>query len=52
MIPYAKSALLDILHREAKVLSVEYLDEFISVTATVDDRVYGLINQELGGQSQ
>lgn len=48
-IPYAKSALLDILHREAKVISLEYRDEFILVTAYVDDRVYGLINNELRG---
>ncbi|MBQ9985083.1 MAG: GTPase HflX [Oscillospiraceae bacterium] len=48
-IPYSKSALLDILHREAKVISVEYLDAHIAVTATVDDRIYGLILHELGG---
>lgn len=48
-IPYAKSALLDVLHKYAKVLSVEYLDEFISVTAMVDERVWGLINHELRG---
>lgn len=48
-IPYAKSALLDILHRGAKVISLEYRDEFILVTAYVDDWVYGLINNELRG---
>ncbi len=48
-IPYAKSALLDILHREAKVISLEYHDEFILAITQVDDRVYGLINNELRG---
>ncbi|MBQ2840523.1 MAG: GTPase HflX [Oscillospiraceae bacterium] len=48
-IPYSKSALLDTLHREAKVLSVEYGETAIKVTALVDDRVFGLINHELRG---
>ena len=46
-IPYAKSALLDLLHREAKVEKCEYEAEFISVTAFVDDKTYGYITNEL-----
>ncbi len=48
-IPYKKSALLDALHRDAKILSTEYKDEFILVTAIVDDKIYGFINHELRG---
>ncbi len=50
-IPYAKSSLMDVLHRDAKVLSTEYLDEFIKVCAIVDDRIFSLITEELGGKN-
>ena len=46
-IPYSKSALLDLLHREAKVEKCEYEAEFISVSAFVDDKTYGYITNEL-----
>ncbi|MBQ7120526.1 MAG: GTPase HflX [Oscillospiraceae bacterium] len=48
-IPYAKSGLLDTLHRDASVISVEYEAENILVTAVVDDKVYGYIEQKLRG---
>lgn len=48
-IPYDKAALLDLLHRESKVLSLEYVAEGALVEVIVDDRLYGRINRELGG---
>ncbi|MBQ5777672.1 MAG: GTPase HflX [Oscillospiraceae bacterium] len=51
LIPYDKSALLDFLHRESKVLSVEYNDDKIAVCALADDRIYGRIKRELGGEA-
>ncbi len=48
-IPYEKSALLDFLHREGKVLDIKYGDEKIEVAALADDRIYGKIKRELGG---
>lgn len=50
-IPYAKSALLDFLHRESKVQSVEYGDEAVSVKAIVNDKIYGRVMHELEGES-
>lgn len=50
-IPYSKSALIDILHRDAKVLSTEYLDDVIRICAITDDRVYSQISKQLGGDS-
>ena len=49
MIPYPKSQLLDVLHREAKVLSEEYGNDGIAVSAVLSDRVYGKIMHELTG---
>ncbi len=50
-IPYSKSALIDILHRDAKVLSTEYLDNAIRICAVTDDRIYSQIMKQLGGDS-
>ncbi|MBQ8004290.1 MAG: GTPase HflX, partial [Oscillospiraceae bacterium] len=50
-IPYAKTFLMDILHRDAKVLSAEYLDDCIKVCAIANDRIFSLITKELGGQT-
>lgn len=50
-IPYNRSALLDILHREGKVLSQEYGNSEITVKAIVNDKIYGKINRELGGET-
>ena len=50
-IPYNKSALLDILHREGKVISQEYGNTAIAVKAIVNDKIYGKINRELGGEA-
>ena len=50
-IPYSKSALIDILHRDAKVLSTEYLDTAIRICAITDDRIYSQIIKQLGGDS-
>ncbi|MBQ6697972.1 MAG: GTPase HflX [Oscillospiraceae bacterium] len=50
-IPYSKSALIDILHRDAKVLSTEYLDDVIRICAITDDRTYSQITKQLGGDS-
>lgn len=45
-IPNAQSGALSRLYSEhASVESVEYGDEYITATATVDDRVYGLMRQ-------
>lgn len=50
-IPYDKAHLLDLLHRESKVLSLEYVAEGVMLEAIVDDRIYGRITRELGGVS-
>ncbi len=41
LIPYTEGALLDTLHREARVDGVEYVEDGIRVDAIVDDRTYG-----------
>lgn len=41
LIPYSEGALLDALHREAQVLTVEYAAEGTLVEAVVDDKTYG-----------
>ncbi len=50
-VPYNKSALLDMLHREAKVLSQEYAENGAVVRAIVNDKIYGKVVRELGGES-
>ncbi len=50
-VPYNKSALLDMLHREAKVLSQEYAENGAVVRAIVNDKIYGKIARELGGET-
>lgn len=49
LIPYSKSYLLDLIHREAKVLSTEYQNDGIAVCAELSDRTYGKIIHELQG---
>ena len=51
LIPYAKTALLDILHREGKVLSQEYGEDGVMAEAIVNDKIYGKIMSELGGEA-
>jgi len=50
LIPYGKTALLDTLHREGKVISEEYTESGVSVRAIVNDKIYGKIGNELGGE--
>ena len=40
-IPYSDGAVLDILHREAQVLSLDYAENGTLVTAIVDDKLCG-----------
>ena len=40
-IPYEKSGLLDQIHRDAQIISVEYLDSEISVVAVLNPDLYG-----------
>lgn len=40
-IPYSDGAVLDILHREAQVLSLDYAENGTLVTAVVDDKLCG-----------
>ena len=42
-LPYEKGGLLEILHREASVLRLEYLDDGIEVEAVLDLRTYGRV---------
>ncbi len=50
IIPYDKTALLDVLHRDGKVLGTNYNDNGIEVTLVADDRLYGRIKRQLGGE--
>lgn len=43
-IPYEEGALLDMLHREAQVLSTEYAAQGTMVEAIVDDKLYGRLS--------
>ncbi len=49
-IPYDKSALVDLIYREGKVLSLSYNDDCISLEAVCDDRLYGRVMRGLGGE--
>lgn len=40
-IPYSEGALLDVLHREAQVVSIDYAENGTLVTAIVDDKLCG-----------
>ena len=44
-IPYPDAALVDTLHREAKVIAEEYAPEGIDLTVLCDDRLYGRISR-------
>ncbi|MDY3617837.1 GTPase HflX [Agathobaculum sp.] len=43
LLPYSEGALLDLLHREAQVESVEYAETGTAVDAVVDDKLYGQV---------
>ena len=45
ILPYSASGILDMLYREAKVQSAEYVQEGIEVSAFVDDRILGQIKK-------
>jgi len=47
MIPYSDAANLDLLHREAKVISQEYLPEGVLVDAICEPRLGGKLNKYL-----
>lgn len=44
-LPYGKAGLLDTLHREAEVESVEYLEDAIQVRATVKPELWGQVRE-------
>ncbi len=44
-LPYGKAGLLDTLHREAEVESVEYLEDAIEVRATVKPELWGQVRE-------
>ena len=50
-IPYGKSALVDLLHREGRVLSLDYRDDCVALEALCDDKLYSKVMRELGGSS-
>lgn len=43
-IPYCEGAVLDILHREAQILSLDYAENGTLVTAVVDDKLCGRLH--------
>lgn len=45
LIPYAEGAVLDALHREAQVLSVDYVDNGAVVEVICDDKTCGRVKQ-------
>ena len=48
-IPYAKSALVDMLNREAAVTRCEYTDEGIEMDVTVPPQIFGKIKEFIPG---
>ena len=48
-IPYAKSALVDMLNREAAVISCEYTDDGIEMEANVPPQIFGKVKEFIPG---
>ncbi|MBQ7895880.1 MAG: GTPase HflX, partial [Oscillospiraceae bacterium] len=48
-IPYAKSSVVDMLNREAAVISCEYTDEGVEIEATVPPQIYGKVKEFIPG---
>ena len=48
-IPYAKSALVDMLNREAAVLSCEYTDEGVEMEVNVPPHIFGKVKEFIPG---
>ena len=44
-IPYEKSGLLDQLHRDSQIMSIEYLDTCVSVEAVLNPDLYGKLKE-------
>lgn len=40
-LPYSDAGLLDMLHREAKVLDIKYLPEYIAIQVICNERIFG-----------
>ena len=49
-VPYAKAAIVEQLHREAEVLSIEYVDDGIQLRVIVDEKLYGRVRVFLNEQ--
>ena len=47
LIPYSDGAVLDMLHREAQIVSTEYAAEGTVVEAVVDEKTYGRVRDYL-----
>ena len=47
LIPYQEGGIVDVLHRDAKVKSTEYLDGGVRVVAVCDSKTYGKYKQYL-----
>lgn len=44
-LPYSQAGLLDLLHREARVESEEYLPEHIAIKAVCNEKIYGKVSE-------
>lgn len=44
-LPYAHANLLDLLHREARVLSLEYQPEHVTVCTVCNEKIYGRVRK-------
>ena len=44
-LPYSKGGVLELLHREAQVLSTEYLDDCIAVSAVIKSDLWGRVRE-------
>ena len=47
-IPYKDGGLVDLLHKQSEVHSIDYGEEYIAVTATVSGQVYGRFKEYIG----
>ena len=52
LLPYAAAGLLDVLNRDAKLLSSEYTEEGVAVEAVVPPELFGKVKAYIPGYSE
>lgn len=49
-LPYSKGSIVELLHREAQILSIEYLDECIAVESVIKPALWGKVKEFAKGE--